>query len=176
LLIISFVIETKLIAFSIPKIASAMADGLSFAASAVGIATLAIQSVQFLLKTIDDTRDVPETVKNIKVDLQAVEPVLRHLDTALQGDDSQILLSDEIRSAVGNCDRACTAFQKLLDHWMKHSTGDKTFWMDRWRVGLFGQERIKTFKQQLNDCKGTLNVALSTASVYVSPPTERDTP
>lgn len=145
-----------------------MTDGLSVAASIVGIATTAIQSVQFLSKTIDNIKDVPDTVKNIKVELQAVEPVLRHLNTALQGDDSQILLSDEIKSAVENCDRACTAFQKLLDHWMRHSTGDKTFWMDRWRVGLFGQDRIKTFKGQLNDSKGTLSVALSTASVYVS--------
>ena len=31
--------------------------------------------------------------------------------------------------------------------------------MDRWKVGLFGQERINTFKGQLNDCKSTLNVA-----------------
>lgn len=147
-----------------------MAEGLGVAASAINVAAAAIQSVQFLLRTIDNIKDVPDAVKNIKADLQAVEPVLRQLDTALQGGDSQILLCDEIRSTVGNCDRACTAFRKLLDHWMRHSTGDKTFWMDRWRVGLFGQERIKTFKGQLDDCKSTLNVALSTASMYVLPP------
>jgi len=45
--------------------------------------------------------------------------------------------------------------------------------MDRWRVGPFGQEKIKTLKGQLNDCKNTLSVALSTASVYVCPPIER---
>jgi len=52
---------------------------------------------------------------------------------------------------------------------MKYSTEDKIFWMDRWKVGLFGQDRIKVFKGQLNDCKGTLSVALSTATVYVFP-------
>jgi len=150
-----------------------MAEVLAVAASAVGIATAALQSIQFLLNTIDNMKDAPNAVKTIKVDLQAVDPVLRQLDTALQGDNSQVVLSDEIKSAVDNCDRACKAFQTLLDHWMKHSTGDKTFWMDRWRVGLFGQERIKTFKGQLNDCKSTLTVALSTASVYVCPSMER---
>ena len=53
---------------------------------------------------------------------------------------------------------------------MRHSTEEKTFWMDRWRVGLFGQDRIKTFKGQLNDCKSTLNVVLSTATMYVALP------
>jgi small nuclear ribonucleoprotein (snRNP)-like protein len=53
---------------------------------------------------------------------------------------------------------------------MRHSTEEKTFWMDRWRVDLFGQDRIKTFKGQLNDCKSTLNVVLSTATMYVSSP------
>jgi hypothetical protein len=87
----------------------------------------------------------------------------------MQNEESQIELTDEIKSAVDNCDRACNAFRTLLDHWMRHSTEDKTFWMDRWKVGLFGQERIKTFKEQLNDYKSTLSVALSTASVYVCP-------
>jgi hypothetical protein len=149
-----------------------MADGLSVAASVVGIAATALQSVQFLSKTIDNIKDVPEAVKSIRADLQAVEPVLRHLDTALRGDVSQIVLSDEIKFAVENCGRACTSFQTLLDHWMRHSIEEKTFWMDRWRLGLFGQDRIKTFKGQLNDYKGTLSVALSAASVYVSSPME----
>jgi hypothetical protein len=145
-----------------------MADPLSVAASVVGIATAALQSVQFLSKTIDNVKDVPDAIKSIRVDLQAVEPILRNLHTALQGDDTQIVLSDQIKPAVENCNRACTTFQSLLDHWMRHSTEEKTFWMDRWRVGLFGQDRITTFKGQLNDCKGTLSVALSTATVYVS--------
>jgi hypothetical protein len=149
-----------------------MADSLSVAASVVGISATALQSVQFLFKTIDYIKDVPDTVKSIKVDLQAVELVLRHLDTALQGDVSHLVPSDEIKVAVENCARACTAFQTLLGHWMRHSIEEKMFWMDRWRLGLFGQDRIKTFKEQLNDCKGTLSVALSAASVYVSSPME----
>jgi hypothetical protein len=112
-----------------------MADGLSVAASVVGIAATALQSVQFLSRTIDNIKDVPNTVKSIGVDLQAVEPVLRHLDTALQGDISQIVLSDEIKSAMENCARVCTAFQTLLGHWMRHSIEEKTFWMDRWKIG-----------------------------------------
>ena len=145
-----------------------MADGLSVAASVVGIATAAIQTVQFLSTTIDNIKDAPETIRNIKLDLQAVELALRNLDMAYKGDESRTILSAEVKTAVDNCTRTCTAFQTLLSHWMRHSTEDKTFWMDRWRVGLVGQERIKTFTGQLNDCKSTLTVALSTTTMYVS--------
>jgi hypothetical protein len=42
------------------------------------------------------------------------------------------------------------------------------FWVVRLKVGLFGLEQIKTFREQLSDCKSTLTVALSTATTYVS--------
>ena len=145
-----------------------MADGLGVAASVAGIVTAAVQSVQFLSTTIDNIKDAPGTIRNISLDLRTVEPVLRKLDTASQSDGSQIVLSAEVRSAVENCNRACTDFQMLLSGWMKRSTEEKIFWADRWRVGLFGQERIKTFRAQLSDCKSTLNVTLQTAHMYVS--------
>jgi uncharacterized membrane protein YccC len=56
---------------------------------------------------------------------RAVGTVLRHLDTALQGDVLQIVLSEDIKFAVENCARACTAFQTLLDHWMRHSMEER---------------------------------------------------
>jgi hypothetical protein len=145
-----------------------MADGLGVAASVAGIVTAAVQSIQFLSTTIDNIKDAPGTIRNINLDLRVVEPVLRKLDTASQSDGSQIVLSAEVKSAVENCNRACTDFQMLLSGWMKHSTEEKIFWADRWRVGLFGQERIKTFKAQLSDCKSTLNVALQTAHILTS--------
>lgn len=142
-------------------------DPLSITASVIGITTAALQSAQFLATTIDNIRDAPGAVKDISADLRAVRPVLQDLKDALQDGSSQTTLGDRIRPAVENCDRACKAFQSQVDHWMKHSKEDKIFWMYRWKVGLFGQERIKTFKGQLGDCKSTLTVALSTATLYV---------
>ncbi|RYN82212.1 hypothetical protein AA0119_g13442 [Alternaria tenuissima] len=143
-------------------------DPLSITASITGITTAAFQSVQFLAKTIDNVKDAPNTVRSVSTDLQAVEPVLQNLEKALQDGTSQIVLSNEIKYAVDNCDRACRAFQSQVEHWMKHSTEDKMFWMDRWKIGLFGLERIKTFRGQLSDCKGTLSMALSTATILTT--------
>jgi hypothetical protein len=143
-----------------------MADPLSTTASVVGVTTAALQSVQFLVQTIDGVRGAPDTIKSVSTDLCAVQLVLQDLVRTLQDDSSQIVLSEQIKHAVENCERACGTFRSQVEHWMERSTQDKMFWVDRWKVGLFGLERIKTFRGQLSDCKGTLSVALSTATVY----------
>ncbi|KUJ12748.1 uncharacterized protein LY89DRAFT_687709 [Mollisia scopiformis] len=142
-----------------------MADPLSITASVVGITTAALQSAQFLVKTIDNIKDAPGTIKDLSVDLRVVECVLQELNANVQYASSQIIRSSQIGPAVENCDRACKAFQSQVERWTKHSKEDKIFWISRWKIGLFGPDRIKTFKGQLNDCKSTLNIALTTASL-----------
>ena len=41
------------------------------------------------------------------------------------------------------------------------------FWMDRWKIALFGLEQINTFRGQISAYKGTISVALSTATMYI---------
>ena len=142
-------------------------DPVSTIAAVLNMTTATLQSARFLTKTIDNVKDAPGTVRDINADLRAVLPALQNLKDALQDGSSHITLGDQIRSAVEKCDRACKAFQSQVDRWMKHSKEDKIFWMYRWKLGLFGQERIKTFKGQLGDCKGTLTVALSMATLCV---------
>ncbi|KAH7014041.1 hypothetical protein B0J12DRAFT_790806 [Macrophomina phaseolina] len=143
-------------------------ESLGITSAAVGITMAALQSIQILATTIDNIKDAPDTVKSINDDLRAVQPVLQTLYQELQSSSSQIILSSPIKCAIENCDRACVAFRLQIERWTRHSTEEKTFWIDRWNIGLFGQERIKTFKAQLNDCKGTLNVALSTATTITT--------
>jgi hypothetical protein len=143
-----------------------MADPLSITASVIGIATAALQSVQFLVQTIDGVKGVPDVIQNISSDLRAIQPVLQSLLRTVQDGSSQIALSEQIEDAIKNCERACGTFRLQVEHWMERSKQDKMFWIDRWKVGLFGLERIKTFRGQLSDCKSTLSVALSTATVY----------
>ncbi|KAF2498658.1 hypothetical protein BU16DRAFT_615678 [Lophium mytilinum] len=143
-------------------------DPLSVTASVIAVTTTALQGTQFLAKTIDNIRGAAGTVRDISADLRAVESVLQDLNVAIQGDSLQVIQSNQIGPAVENCDRACKAFQLQIESWMKHSKKDKIFWISRWKIGLFGPERIKTFKGQLSDCKSTLSVALSTAALLVA--------
>lgn len=145
-----------------------MIDPVSITASVVGITTAAIGSVKFLYTTIGDIKDVPTALGNIRSDLQAVEPVLQILHTELESEHSQVLLIDDIKAAVENCNSACSTFQKSLDHWMRHATKHQAFWAewtDRVRVGVFELGKIKVLKGRLDNCKGTINVALSTSTV-----------
>lgn len=142
-------------------------DPLSITASVASITMAALQSAQFLTKTIDNIREAPTSIASISSDLRAVRPALQSLARALQDSSSQIILSEQIKHAVESCDIACRAFQSQVEHWMKHSTEDKMFWMDRWKIAFFGLERINAFRGQLSAYKGTLSVALSTAAMYL---------
>ena len=144
-----------------------MADPLSITASIISVSGLAISSVQTLTKTIDAIKDSPDILKHIRSDLNAITPVLQKLEEAAREDNRDKLLYEEIAPAVKNCERACTAFRLLLEHWTRHSNTKSGALADRWKVGMFGQERIQALRTQLSDCKGTLNVALSTATLYV---------
>lgn len=144
-------------------------EPLSITASIVGITTAALQSIQFLIQTIDGVKGAPEIIKGVSADLRAIRPVFQSLLRDTQDSSSQIVLSEQIKHAVENCERTCRTFQSRVEQWMKNSIEDKMFWVDRWKVGLFGLERIKTFRGQLSDCKGTLSVALSTATMYRTP-------
>jgi hypothetical protein len=143
-----------------------MADGLSVAASVVGIVAAAVQTVQLLSTTISNIKDAPDVIQNLKVDLQAVEAVLCRLKEASQDENTQAAIGAEVKSAVVNCHQACADFQKLLERWMKNSTKERMFWADRWKAGFFGREKIKRFTDQLRDCKSTLTLALSTTTMY----------
>ena len=146
-----------------------MVDLLSITASVAGITMAALQSAQFLVKTIENIKDAPSTIKELTADIGVVESVLYQLIANVQGQSEEIIGNNQIGPAVENCDRACKAFQLQVERWMKHSNNNKLFWIIQWKIGLFGQERINTFKGQLQNCKSTLNIALTTANLYVSP-------
>lgn len=140
-----------------------MTDPLSVAASVVGIAGAALQSIHFLVTTIDRIQDAPKVLKGITSDLKAIEPVLKDLAAGLQPGDgsppdnrgSNILL------AAKNCQDACEDFGDQLTLWMRHSKKDKMFWLDRWNVAFFGQTTMDIFTGNLRACKETLTIALT---------------
>ena len=104
-----------------------MTDPPSITASVVGITTAAIGSVKFLYTTIGDIKDAPTALGNIRLDLQAVEPVLQKLLIELEREDSQMLSTDAIKSAVETCNSACSIFKDRLDNWIRHAAKYKAF-------------------------------------------------
>ncbi|KAF3005618.1 hypothetical protein E8E13_002567 [Curvularia kusanoi] len=143
-------------------------DPLSITASVVGIAMATLQSLQILKQTIENIKDAPATLKDLSYDLSILSPILDALLETVRNRPEQIVLNEQIVRATASCNTACTSLQSQMYHWTKHSTKEKMFWYDKWKVGLFGLERIKAFRGQIEACKNTLNVALSTSTVLTT--------
>lgn len=91
-------------------------EAVGIAGALVGITTAAIHSVQFLTKTIANIKENPNTVKDISTDLRAIQPILQSLAQALQNRFEQIVLTNQVRYAIKNYNRACIAFQSRVEH------------------------------------------------------------
>ncbi|KAF4503283.1 hypothetical protein FAGAP_437 [Fusarium agapanthi] len=136
-----------------------MPDPVSITASIFGI----VQGVAFLSSTIENIRSAPGSIKNIQRQLQHLKPILSQFECAV--DQKQIdtdQLGAELKSALENCDHACTEFSTSLGHWTRHSSEDETFVLDYTRIGLLRQGRIRLMKDQLDQCIKILNVTLVT--------------
>ena len=145
-----------------------MTEPLNTTAVVVGIITAAIGSVKFLYTTINNIKNVPTALENIKSDLRAIKSIFQNLIINLKRENFQMLLTNTIKSAVENCNSACSIFKKALDYWIKYAIKYKAFWA-KWtnqiKINIFKQGIINVFKGRLNDCKNTLNMALSTSLV-----------
>lgn len=66
-------------------------DPLSITAAGAGITVPALQSVRFLVRTIDNIIDAP--VKDIRADFGATQPILQNIDNALKASPSDLIQS-----------------------------------------------------------------------------------
>ncbi|KAM0323134.1 hypothetical protein ACHAQA_008984 [Verticillium albo-atrum] len=140
-----------------------MMDGVSAAASVIGIVVATVQSLQALSRTIDGIKSAPGEVRAVQHDLEALTSVFHQLDRHLRTvgtHQTDNTLLPTIQAATDSCRVTCDEFQTLLKHWQRRSTQDRMFWLDRWHIGLFGATRTKAFKERLVDHKGTLSMAL----------------
>lgn len=140
-----------------------MAEAIALAASVAGLVTITVQSIDLLATAIGNIRQAPDAIRSIDTELQALRPILDELDKALKKDAS-LILGDEIKVALANCDRVCTKFSVKLAHWTRHSADQDTSKRDKWTIGLLKQGRMETIRSQLRNCRETLGTTLQTAT------------
>ena len=148
-----------------------MTDPFSITAGAVGITSVALQSITALLEDIQAVKNAPEVIADLKEDLSAVETVLTTLNSELEESALGTLSPGAqagLRLATANCRRACDKFRTKLKKWTKHSADDTMHWWDRVRVGLFAEADVEMLSEQLRKCKDTVGAAIGTATLYVS--------
>lgn len=116
-----------------------MTDPLSVTAGVAGLVAFALQGVRFLVNDINNIREAPKSLENLRIDLTSVRLSLESLENV---DESQLrLLGDQVYNqpiaAIESCKSTCTHFRNDLQHWTKCSHNGKPSWRERTNIGIF---------------------------------------
>ncbi|KAH6641883.1 hypothetical protein F5144DRAFT_565120 [Chaetomium tenue] len=140
-------------------------DGVT---AVLGLLPPAIEGASKLWRLVNEIRDAPDEIRFIKADLHAAIAVLDQMGKFCRGDDGRQLRKDDVgilSDTIAACRASCTEFQKLLDHWLRHSKDGRVFWADRLRLVVLEKGRIEAFQGRLARYRTTLTTILETASV-----------
>jgi hypothetical protein len=140
-----------------------MGDPLSTTASAIAIVTVTIQSTTALYRIIDDFKNYPKRVSELKAQLWALINVLKSLE-ALVRDDATV--GATLESPLRQCGRACQGFKDLLEKCrQKSSSGRLSF--SEWMKLRYRNGDIVSFVESLAGYKSTIGIAIADANLYV---------
>ena len=112
-------------------------DGISAAASIVGLVVPAVHAARILLDNINSIRSAPETITSIRQDLEFLGKSLAALDTVPSADldllGPEVVI--EIKLALNLCNQACVKFSADLRRWT-HLDDGKLSWLEKVKVGF----------------------------------------
>jgi hypothetical protein len=146
-------------------------DPLSITASTLGITQFAISSIVQLHDFINDLAEAKEVVQDIASNLEGVQRPLAALEELIISDPITYtaakadLEKTGIVEAVNNCGQTCANFTDNLKRWTKHSSDTKFSLRDRFSVGVWNKEKIRTFRMQVQSCKATVQFAITSTQL-----------
>jgi hypothetical protein len=147
-------------------------DPFSITAGSIGITGFATASFGQLHTIIsgfaeahEEVRDIKSSLENIQHPLSALTqiPATQQAITCAARDD---LKRAGLAEAVNSCGDACAKFSKDLERWTKHSAANRMSFRDRFLVGVWHKEKIRTLRTQLQSCSETLQLAVSSTQLY----------
>lgn len=158
----------SLIIHHLPPFNNIMADPVSAAAGFVGIIVPALHGARLLRRDIENLVDAPKAVGSLKEDLRSVDLAIEGLKAVKPAEWESLgqAVVEQSKVAVRTCESACDAFRSDLSRWTKHSEDGKLSLRDRFNVGFFQEQKIKSLSGQLQNCRSTINTAASTATLY----------
>ncbi|KAI0410671.1 hypothetical protein F5X98DRAFT_359139 [Xylaria grammica] len=152
------------IKFSRPK----LMDPFSITVGALGITEFAVSSIVRLHTFINGLAEAKEVVQDIASNLEGIQQPLASLrELSLSGEAIRDLKKTGVVEAVNRCGDACAKFNKSLEKWTKHSPGTKLSLRDRLSVGVWNQEKIRTFRTQVQSCQANVQFAVTSTQLIV---------
>lgn len=146
-------------------------DPFSITAGVIGITSAATTSIVQLRSLIDSLSEAKDEVADITTSLTNIERPLAALERLSISDGATLNAFKEdmckvgVAEAVNSCGDACKRFQKDLTKWTKHSSATKLSLRDRFSVGVWNKEKIRTFRTQLQWCETTLHFAVTSTQL-----------
>ena len=146
-------------------------DPLTITTSAIGITQFAISSIVQLHDFINDLAEAKEVARDITSNLKGVQRPLAALEELTISDPTTYatakadLEKTGVVEAVNNCGQACANFTDNLKRWTKHFSGTKISLRDRFSVGVWNKEKIRTFRMQVQSCQATVQFAITSTQL-----------
>jgi hypothetical protein len=142
-------------------------DGVSAAASIVGLIVPAAHAVRLLLDDIHSISKAPEAITSIAQDLESLSKCLTSLGEVPSA-DLELLSSDiaaTIKSALEQCSTTCLKFRTELRLWTKHLDDGKLSWVEKVKIGFFKQKRLDAMSSQLQSWRIMINQLVGVATL-----------
>ncbi|KAK4667507.1 Prion amyloid fibrils-forming protein [Podospora pseudopauciseta] len=147
-------------------------DPLSVTASAVALATAALQSAKALHDLVDGLADAPHSVSHSKSLLSQTQTTLgtlaRTLETNCAPDTVDSVLKEiELNKVLESTKSICQGFTAAITRVTSHSTDSHFSKRDRLAV-YFKDTKINKLNKDLADCQRTITMVLSSITLIVS--------
>lgn len=146
-------------------------DPLSITAGALGITQFALSSIAQLHDNINNLAEAKEVARDIALNLEGIQRPLAALEELAISDPTICVAAKAdlektgVVEAVNNCGQACASFTGNLKRWTKHSSGTSISLRDRFSVGIWNKEKIRTFRIQVQSCQATVQFAIASTQL-----------
>ena len=148
-----------------------MPGPLFYTSAILGLVTTAYSSCQKLHSTFNEVRNAPKHIAVISKDLEGFYLVLGTIQALLdeQGFSAGIVQyaqSENLCKVLGDCMLVFKDFETIISDYQAHNNDPaiRTWQRLKW---TFKKSAIKDLRNNLSDCKATLNLAISTAHQWV---------
>ena len=145
-----------------------MAEAIGLSSAILSLVTTAYSSCQKLYSTFNKVRNAPKHIAAISKDLEDFYLVLGAIQSLLDDEEFsagivQYAQSKNLCKVLEDCILVFKDFETIISEYQAHSKDPaiRTWQRLKW---TFKESEIKDLRRNLSDCKGTLNVAISTAN------------
>jgi len=138
-----------------------MADPIGTASGLLALVAFAFQSSKLLYEAVASFQSNQRTVRELKVELEALDGVLQSLHTTITNTDVDLMA---LELPLHRCGKACEDFEAVIVKCTAHSDRPRTSFRDWAKLKYMGDD-IVAFKNMIAGYKSTIAIALADANM-----------